>query len=122
MRITPCPVVQKPSSHDRREDQRFKRWIQKQPSCIDGVYSEFVNGEGRSVACHVRRVSGGAGIANKPLFNLVPMTHQQHLWQHTVGELALLKHYGILCINEQQAKEWFEEKVEHYLKMWRASV
>lgn len=67
-------------------DEQYREWIQRQPSVISGQFSEYVHGEGRSIACHVRRVNLGAGMAEKPPFACVPMTDREHQLQHLKGE------------------------------------
>ena len=44
-------------------DEDFLAWVRTMPSILTGTYSEYVNGEGRNEACHVRRVHAGAGTA-----------------------------------------------------------
>jgi hypothetical protein len=107
----------RPTSADIKKDIKFRDWLSYQPSCIDGSFSEIVDGVWRNVACHVRRVGNGAGTARKPLFSAVPMNNDQHTMQHMKGELALLNAYGIAHTREE-AKQWFEEQARKYLVMW----
>lgn len=67
-------------------DEQYRAWIQRQPSIISGQFSEYVDGEGRCIACHVRRIANGAGMAEKPPFSCVPMTDREHQMQHLKGE------------------------------------
>lgn len=105
----------------RTADQAFLDWIETLPSCLTGEYSEHLEntGEGRSIACHVRR-SSAAGTALKPKFSAVPMTFRQHGLQTDKGEAACLAHYlgGIWTIEE--AKAWFDQKAEFYRQLWFA--
>lgn len=110
----------KPTASDIRKDKQFREWLTYQPSCIDGAFSEYNDGVGRNVDCHVRRVSNGSGTAKKPLFSCVPMTFSQHDIQHRNGELALLKMYG-LANTEEEAKQWFDEQSRKYLVKWTKS-
>ncbi len=89
------------------EDEIYRAWIQLQPSCISGQFSEWVNGIGKCVAAHVRRVKWGGGIAHKPKFCYLPMTQREHLLQHQHGE----SYFG--------PPEWFEEKVLFYQEKYR---
>lgn len=89
----------------RKLDKEFRRWIQTLPSCISGDYSEWVHGEGRNIAAHVRR-AGNSGTAHKPLFSCVPLTHNEHMKQHQEGESALAP------------QDYFEETAERLLKVW----
>jgi hypothetical protein len=86
-------------------DKQFRAFIQRQPSCISGRFSEYVNGEGRCVAAHVRR-AGESGTGHKGEFACVPLTNDEHLEQHQRGESALA------------SKEWFDRQRIKYLKMW----
>lgn len=69
-------------------DQSYREWLQKQPSVYSGEFSEYVNGEGRCIAAHVRR-SGEAGTAYKPQYSCIPLTNDEHTLQHQQGESAL---------------------------------
>ena len=89
-----------------RKPDPYTAWIQKQRSCISGQFSEWVNGEGRSIACHVERVSRGSGKGIKAKKSLVPMTHAEHALQHQKGETAL------------RPREWFENKADEYFARW----
>jgi hypothetical protein len=85
-------------------EKEYKRFIESQPSCISGRYSEFVNGEPKNIACHIRRVKFGSGTAKKnSWFYTVPMTSEEHQKQHNSGESSL------------RTKDWFEEKLVYYL-------
>jgi len=121
---SPDSIMQK-KEPDKFADKDFLEWVEKQPSCLDGSFSEYENGEGRNVACHVRRVAYGAGTAKKPLFFAVPMTHWQHALQHQKGEKACMMKYlkaprgkdffaGKLGLNEATAKDWFETQALAY--------
>src|ERR1700722_7008044 len=68
-------------------DKQFREWIQRQPSCVSGRFNEYVNGEGRCVAAHVRR-AGESGTGYKGEYSCVPMTQAEHLQQHQKGESA----------------------------------
>ena len=48
-------------------DDNFLDWIRCQPSAHSGEFSEYLNGEGRCEAAHIRRVESGAGTSIKPL-------------------------------------------------------
>lgn len=69
-------------------DRTYREWLQKQRSVFSGEFSEYVNGEGRSIAAHVRR-SGEAGTAYKPQYSCIPLTNDEHTLQHQKGESAL---------------------------------
>jgi len=69
-------------------DKQYRQWIQQQPSAVSGDYSEWINGEGRSIAAHVRR-AGEAGTGFKPTYACIPLTDNEHQIQHRRGESAI---------------------------------
>lgn len=69
-------------------DEQYRHWIQTQPSAYSGDYSEWVNGDGRCIAAHVRR-AGEAGTSYKPMYACIPLTNYEHMLQHKIGESAL---------------------------------
>ena len=89
-------------------DAEYRAWIQRQPSCLSGKFSEWVDGEGRNLACHVRRAKN-SGTAFKPEYHCVPLTYREHQVQHQYGEERL------------KPKSWWDEQAERYLRMWLAS-
>lgn len=94
-------------SAQQKRDEQFREWISRQPSCISNTYGEYLDsGEGRNIACHVRRVSKGAGVGTKPLFFCVPMTHEEHMNTHRFGE----RYY--------HTPQWFEKRAEEYFQRW----
>ncbi len=113
MNICGRPIYQKglkpkrAKSKEVRDDEAFLAWIRRQPSCISGAFSEFLeNGEGRCVPAHVRR-AGAAGTAYKPLFSAVPLTKEEHDLTHQKGEEIL------------RPKEWWNTQAKLYLARWR---
>src|SRR5690349_4222939 len=86
-------------------DEQFREWVQRQPSCVSGRFSEYVDGEGRCIAAHVRR-AGESGTAFKGEYAAVPLTHDEHLVQHQKGESAL------------GGKEFFDRQRVKYLRCW----
>ena len=86
-------------------DKQYRQWIQRQVSCISGRYSEWVDGEGRCEAAHVRR-AGKSGTGFKAEFSCVPLTRQEHSDQHQHGE----EYFG--------GKQFFDKQVIKYRKMW----
>jgi hypothetical protein len=75
-------------------DAAFRAWIQTLPSCISGKSSGWLPdvGEWRNSACHVRR-AGRSGVAFKEKFACIPLTNEEHQYQHQHGELACLLRY-----------------------------
>lgn len=86
-------------------DKQYREWIQKQPSAYSKEFSEFVDGEGRCEAAHVRRAID-SGTSYKPTYSCIPLTHDEHLLQHQQGETAL------------NPREWFENQRNKYLLQW----
>ena len=87
-------------------------WIQKQPSCISERFSEYVNGEGRCIAAHVRR-AGDAGIGYKPPYMAVPLTDEEHRQQHNHGESSLHRD-----MERSESTQWFTNKAMQYAEEW----
>ena len=109
-------------------DKQYTRFVQSLPSVISGNYSEWVNGEGKNPACHVRRAST-SGIAYKPPYSAIPLTHEEHALQHQKGEWhCLLRFLPQAQLNEQFfkpdkpneliAKEWFDEMINEVRLKW----
>lgn len=97
------------------EDRAFAAWVRRQPSCVSGCFSEWVEGEGRCEFAHVRRaLHSGTGF--KPLFSGVPLTHAEHMLQHTHGEAYLLAAYGIIT---DDAAAWFDARAADYWERWQ---
>ena len=87
-------------------DEEFRLWVSHQPSCLSGAFSEYHQGVGRNVACHIRTVAGGAGSAIKPPFSCVPMTDAEHRLTHAHGN-------GYF-----HPPEWWQDQVEGHLQRW----
>lgn len=104
-------------------DSEYHAWIQRQPSCVSRQFSEYVNGEGRCIAAHVRRARD-AGTAFKPEYHQVPLTDEEHQIQHHLGELELLLRIGVFNREASPvslvpaAKDWFYEKTFFYRQRW----
>lgn len=101
-------------------DDDYRKWIQKQPSCLSGKYSEYPEhlGEGRNPACHVRRAVN-SGTAFKPEFSCIPMTHEEHADQTNKGEAYCLgRHTHVYPWAVEKAKDYFDQMLSKYLSMW----
>lgn len=124
MNITRRPVTPKGRRRKKRgsaekEDEAFREWVQRQPSCLSGSFSEYINGEGRCVSAHVRRAST-SGTAYKGKLSCVPMTQEEHDYQHQHGELAVLIRFGgWQDATGEAAKAWFDDLARHYVAKWR---
>ena len=102
-----------------KSDKKYLEWLSYQPSCLDGTFNQYQDGVGRNIACHVRRASN-AGTGYKPKFSAVPMTDEQHKLQSTKGEAAVLYRY-LTHFTAEEAKQWFDNQAQKYLKQWRES-
>ncbi|WP_020474217.1 hypothetical protein [Zavarzinella formosa] len=99
-------------------DKAYRVWVQTLPSCISGQYSEWVHAEGRNLACHVRR-AGKSGTAYKAEYSCVPMTREEHDYQHQHGEAACLRRFLGGEWTVETAKAWFDEQVVRYREEWK---
>jgi hypothetical protein len=86
-------------------DAEFRAWIQRQPSCISGEFSEYVDGDGRCLAAHYRTAEN-SGTGFKPPYSCIPLTRKEHDEQHRVGQFAF------------RSRDWWESMVLRYLRMW----
>lgn len=105
-------------------DKNFRLWVSYRPSCLSGLFTEYVDGVGRNPACHVRR-SASSGTGYKGLFQCIPMRQDEHLCQHNQGEAEALFRYGPLGAEMptvEEAKEWFDEQVVLYRQRWLISL
>jgi hypothetical protein len=100
-------------------DADYLEWIRTLPSCITGQYSEYVNGDGRNPACHVRR-SKSFGTGYKAPFSAIPLTNDQHAVQTVSGEAACLNMYHGHRMDwiAETAKDYFDRQLEFYRKQW----
>lgn len=111
-------------------DSEFREWIRNQPSALTGKYSEYVHGEGRCLACHVRR-AGKSGTGYKAEYSCVPLTREEHDVQHRKGEVACLVQFlpshfakslfeGVRTEEETKlrAKTYFDQLAEKYRNRW----
>jgi hypothetical protein len=102
-------------------DKAFLEWIETQRSCLTGNFSEYLNGDGRSIACHVRR-AGRAGTSYKPPYSAVPMTFGEHAVQSHQGELEAIRKYNAglarVITTLDEAKDWFDEQARKFRCAW----
>lgn len=96
-------------------DAAFLAWLRQQPSCLST--------RDPCEACHVRRVSRGSGMGIKPQFSAVPLTMEEHRYQHQKGELAVILKFGGAYLLEEEtvdhAKQWFENQANLYLDLYK---
>ncbi len=86
-------------------DDTFRAWVQRQPSAVSGDFSEYVNGEGRNIAAHVRR-AGESGTGYKAEYACIPLTNDEHQLQHQKGESAI------------GGREWCDKMRIKYVEDW----
>jgi len=101
-------------------DAEYHAWVQRQPSCISGEFSEYVDGEGRCIAAHVRR-AGQAGTGYKPSYQQIPLTNEEHRIQHQHGEAELLLASKILTLEHaalENVREWYDMQVFRHRHIW----
>lgn len=95
------------------DERKFLEFIRANKSAISGRHPVQ--------ACHVRRVSHGAGTARKPRLFAIPMTAHEHHIQSVNGEVACLTNFmpdwkwrsGAATAIED-AKLWFENQALKY--------
>lgn len=114
---TTTKATRKRRAERKREDEGFIEWVRTQPSALTGNYSEWVNGEGRNPACHIKRAATG-GTAFKPKFACIPLTHEEHAYQHQHGEAACLTRFLGGTWTRETAADWFDHQAEHHRKIW----
>lgn len=105
-------------------DAQYNDWVSRQRSVVSGGYNEVdEKGDGRCVACHVRRASM-AGTGFKPLHGCVPMTNDEHMMQHNEGEIGaymLWAHahgMGYPVTPAETAKAWFDAQLAATRRRW----
>ncbi len=108
-------------------DKEYLEWVRRQPSAISGKFSEWLEdiGEWRNPACHVRRANQ-SGIAKKPEFSAIPLTHEEHDDQSRKGEAYCLgRHSWAYPWCAQKAKDKFDSMLMTHLIMfvnWKRSI
>lgn len=103
-------------------DEAFREWVTYQPSIVNGGFGEYdAAGDGRNVACHVRRASN-SGTAFKPAYACVPMTDSEHrLLQHQHGEEAARQRAaesGSRTAAQMEGKAWFDHQRMATVTAW----
>lgn len=106
MNLTKRPIFQKDEFTDATE-KAFLRWLRTLCSAIDQAKDDIV-------AAHVRRVNQGSGIATKPKLYAIPLTREQHDFQHQHGELKCLIHFTGRNWTLADARKWFEDQAFFY--------
>ncbi|STZ77367.1 hypothetical protein [Bergeriella denitrificans] len=100
-------------------DEAYQQWTRSRPSAISnkGDWVEEI-GEYRCEYAHVRRVAAGSGTASKPEYSGLPLRHEEHALQHSLGEMGVLQHYGKNINTPSEAAAWFEKKAAENRTAW----
>lgn len=103
-------------------EDEFEFWIRTHDggSAIDGNHDwDDQLGEKVCDPAHVRRTAEGSGTSEKPPYYAIPLTHEQHLFQHQHGEKACLDAFDPETEwSHSEAAAWFEKKADHYRSEW----
>lgn len=75
-------------------DKHYLVWLRTQPSAFSGI--------SRNVIAAHYRTAKNSGISIKPLFSAIPLTHQEHIEQHRIGQFKFA------------GRNWWEETVKNY--------
>lgn len=82
-------------------DKEFQEFVRKQPSALSTSKKDIV-------FAHYRTAKN-SGTANKPPFSGIPLTFEEHLIQHQIGQFNFMPRW------------WWETHVNMYLNEWVAS-
>jgi hypothetical protein len=110
-------------------NEAFLDFVRTRKSCITDrfdVYLDSTEENGLCEAAHVRR-AGPSGIAHKPDYSAVPLTHEEHDLQHRQGELACLLRYlpddnGGAHLRQLSYVEQFDAARDAVLNEWLATL
>ena len=100
-------------------DKQFRAWIQMQPSALSSYFDETDKGP-RCEAAHVRR-AGESGTGYKADYACIPLTHEEHEYQHQHGEKAAFEKYmpgELLAKSIDSEKAWFDRQRIFYVSKW----
>lgn len=86
-------------------DAEYQAYVRRFPSVLTNDYKAWVDGEPVSEYSHERDVSDGAGVAIKPDYSGLPLTHEQHRNCHQHGQ----SYYN-------PPEWWYKKKVEMLTK------
>lgn len=105
----------------KESDKKYLEWLSYQPSCLTGHFNQYIDGIGRNIATHVHRASN-SGTGYKPPFSAVPLTDEEHQYQHKHGEAGAIYRFIGERLSNQAAKKWFDNEAEFYLEKWKCTV
>ena len=98
MNLTGRPIYTKATKEDIKADKDYQAWCRKQPSALSGL---------RPCIYAHHRDADNAGVAYKPLFSGLPLTYEEHLRQHQIGQYAFMP------------IDWWLEKIQYHLNKWK---
>lgn len=85
-------------------ERRYLDWLRTQPSALSGHFS-WNDGAPFCEPAHWR-TARYAGIATKPEYLAIPLTHDEHALQHRKGQ------------NLIGSRDWWEEQCRTHLQRW----
>lgn len=96
MNLTNRPVTPKGEKRKRQKphDREYLTWLRLQKSALSGKEP--------CDPCHYR-TAYNSGIATKPLYSAIPLTREEHLRQHQIGQFNFMP------------REWWDEQLEIHL-------
>jgi hypothetical protein len=99
-------------------DKLFLEFIRRQDTCLP----RWAGDKSRTVAAHVRR-SSNSGTGTKPEYSAIPLTDEQHRYQHQQGETALVNRCLGENMDRHEAHQIIDEKAQFYLmQFWDGAV
>ena len=81
-------------------DAEYQEFIRTLPSAYSGKRENIVYAHYRTAA--------NSGTGFKPPYSGIPLTWKEHQHQHQIGQYSFAE------------KEWWEEKTQEYLKLWKS--
>jgi len=103
-------------------DADYQAWVRRRPCAVCGEY-DWNDGVRQCEYAHVRRVSRGAGVSVKPEYSGIPLCHQHHVMQHSMGEKSFFDDVVTSLPARRKkkidvAREWFEVVSTEFLSEW----
>jgi hypothetical protein len=89
---------QKRTKGNKPNDRAFLDWLKTQPSALTGKTP--------CDPCHYR-TAANSGIGCKPLWSAIPLTREEHMRQHQVGQYNFMP------------RQWWEMQVAYYLNGYK---
>lgn len=106
-------------------DEQFLEWVRRQPCAMTGEFDITEDSHGnyleRCEAAHVRRIAGGAGMAEKPPYCAIPLVRFWHDAQTKHGERVFdttNRHTANPDGDLIRGREWMEKQRGRYVVEW----